>query len=189
MVEYTTSWVEAEFVPSKAWPHTLPMLTKVQNRFGSPRELINDNAPKFSDNTAKSWHEKHGTRMLPTTPAKPRGNSKIKQMNGKLKDVIIRINFTYKNIPSPDLLQIAINIHNRTPRPNGYSPYFLFYGTTPPEHTSPEEYTRESTSEKEETYEREKAQHHEAPAARAKANGIKASRDKIRAYLQKKKLF
>jgi hypothetical protein len=68
IVEYITSWVEAEFVPSKAWPHTLPMLTKVQNRFGSPRKLINNNAPKFSDDTAKSWHKKHGTRILFTIP-------------------------------------------------------------------------------------------------------------------------
>jgi hypothetical protein len=104
-------------------------------------------------------------------------------MNGKLKNVIIRVSFTHKDIPSPDLLQIAVNIHNRIPRPNGYSPYFLFYGTTPPEHTSPKEYTRKSTSEEEETYKRERAKYYEAPAARAKTNGIKALRDKIRTYL------
>jgi transposase InsO family protein len=157
IIEYTTSWVEAEFVLSKAWPHTLPMLTKVQNRFGSPRELINDNASEFSGNTAKSWHEKYGTRMLLITLAKPRNNDKIKQINGKLKNVMIRMSFIHKNILSPDLLQIAINIYNRTPRLNDCSPYFLFYGTTPPEHTSPEEYIRESTSEKKKAYERKRA--------------------------------
>jgi hypothetical protein len=78
-------------------------------------------------------------------------------MNDKLKGVIIRMNFTHKNILSPDLLQVAINIYNRTPKSSGYFPYFLFYGTTPPEHTSPEEYTRKSTSEKKETYERKRA--------------------------------
>jgi transposase InsO family protein len=149
-MEYITSWIKAEFVPSKAWPYTLLMLTKIQNRFGSPRELINDNALKFSGNTAKSWHKKHGTRILFTILAKSYDNGKIKQINGKLKGVIIRVSFIYKDIPSPDLLQIAINIHNRTPKPNDYSPYFLFHGTTPPEHTSPKKYTRKSTSEKRE---------------------------------------
>jgi hypothetical protein len=39
MVEYATSWVEADFVPSKQWEYTLLMLTRVQNRFGSLYKL------------------------------------------------------------------------------------------------------------------------------------------------------
>jgi hypothetical protein len=54
MVEYATGWIEAKFVASKAWPHTLPMLTKVQNRFGSSHELVNNNAPKFSGKIARN---------------------------------------------------------------------------------------------------------------------------------------
>jgi hypothetical protein len=98
-----------------------------------------------------------------------------------------RMHLAHPEIPLPDLLQTAINLHNRITRLNGYFPYFLLYGTTPPDRTSPKAYTRESTWEKKETHEKKLAQHHKAPAARAQANSLKASRNQVRAYLQKKK--
>jgi hypothetical protein len=127
--------------------------------------------------------------VLSITPARPRGNSKIKQLNGVLKSIIIRVHLTHPDSPLPDLLQSAVNIHNRTPKPNGYSPFFLLYGITPPDRTSPEAYTRENTEEKDMAHEREMARYHEASKNRNRAEGLKASRDQVRAYLQKKKAF
>jgi hypothetical protein len=91
--------------------------------------------------------------MLPITSYQPRGNSKIEQMNDILEGIISRISLTNPGFPLPNLLQAAVNTHNRTPRPNGYSPYFLFYGTTPPDRTSPEAYTRKNIKKKKKTYE------------------------------------
>jgi hypothetical protein len=69
---------------------------------------------------------------------------------------------THSNIPLPDLLQSAVNIHNRTPKPSGYSLFFLLYGITPSDRTSPKAYIRESTEEKNMAHEREMAGYHEA---------------------------
>jgi hypothetical protein len=99
------------------------------------------------------------------------------------------MHLTHSNIPLPDLLQFAVNIHNRTPKSSGYSLFFLLYGITPSDRTSPEAYTRESTEEKDMAYERDIARHHEAPESRSRAEGLKASRDQVRAYLQEKKAF
>jgi hypothetical protein len=189
MVEYATGWVEAKFVASKAWPYTLPMLTKVQNRFGLSHELMSDNAPEFSGKIAKKWHKQHDTRVLSITSARPRGNNKVEQLNGVLKSIMTRMHLTHPDIPLPDLLQSAVNIHNRTPKPSGYSPFFLLYGITPSDRTSPEAYTRENTKEKDMAHEREMARHHKASESRSRAKGLKASRNQVRAYLQKKKAF
>jgi hypothetical protein len=157
MVEYATRWVKATFVPSKRWKHTLPMLISVQNCFGSFYKLINNNADEFSGLIAKGWHQQYGTSVHPITPARPRGNGKMEQVNGHIKATMTRMHLAHPEIPLPDLLQTAINLHNRITRPSGYSPYFLLYGTIPSDRTSPEAYTRESTWEEEETHEKELA--------------------------------
>jgi hypothetical protein len=87
----------------------------------------------------------------------------------------------------PDLLQTAVKFHNKITRPSGYSPYFFIYGTIPPDRMSPEAYAKESTWGKKETHKRKLAQHHEALIARERINGLKASRNQVRAYLQEKK--
>jgi hypothetical protein len=98
-----------------------------------------------------------------------------------------RAHLVYPETLFPDLLQTAVKLHNRTTRPSGYSPYFLMYGIIPPDRISPEAYAKESTWEKKETHKRKLAQHYEAPIARKRANGLKALRNQVRAYLQKKK--
>jgi transposase InsO family protein len=189
MVKYITGWVKAEFVASKAWPHILLMLTKVQNRFGLSHELVNNNALEFNSKIAKEWHKQHNTRVLPTTPARPRGNGKVEQLNSVLKSIIIRVHLTHPDIPLADLLQSAVNIHNWTPKPSGYSLFFLLYGITPPDRTSPEAYIRESTIKKDMAHKREMARHHEASESRNRAKRLKASQNQVRAYLKKKKTF
>jgi hypothetical protein len=92
-----------------------------KNRFSSPYELISDNAREFSGDTAKRWHRQHGTRVLSTISVKPRGNGKIEQINGILKGIITRVHLAYPDIPFPDLLQTAVNIHNCISRPSGFS--------------------------------------------------------------------
>jgi hypothetical protein len=78
-------------------------------------------------------------------------------------------------------------MHNRTLRPSGYSPYFPMYGTILPDRLIPQAYTREYTEREEIVFQKEMAKYHEAQPARERASGLKASRDKIRSYLQEKK--
>jgi hypothetical protein len=189
MVEYATKWVKAKFIASKIWPHILPMLRKMQNRFGLLNELINTTASEFNRKIAKEWHNQHNIRVLPTTPAKPRGNDKIKQLNSVLKSIITRVHLTHSNIFLPNLLQSAINIQNRTPKPNGHSLFLLFYGIAPSDRTSPDAYTRESTKEEDMAHERKMAHHYKASENCSRAKRLKTSRNQVRAYLQKKKAF
>jgi hypothetical protein len=126
--------------------------------------------------------------MLPTSSMRPRGNGKVKKINGNLKKIAVRKNRNYSATSLPELLQRAMKIHNRTPTPNGYSSYYLLHGTQPPDqHLQFEAYVREPTNEENDQFRRKLANHHEAPIARNNATGVKASRDQIRAYLQKGK--
>jgi hypothetical protein len=77
-------------VPGKNWAYILPMLTKVQNRFGLLHELVNDNANKFSEPAAKKWHKQYGTKVLPITSYRPQGNGMMEQINGEVKDTITK---------------------------------------------------------------------------------------------------
>jgi predicted GTPase len=118
----------------------------------------------------------------------PRGNGKIKKVTDDLKKIIVRKNRNHPATSLPKLLQRAVKIHNRTPRSNGYFPYFLLYGTQPSDqHLQFETYVREPTNKKNDKFQRELAKHHEAPIARNNATGVKALRNQIRAYLQKGK--
>jgi hypothetical protein len=103
------------------------MLTSVVNRFGASNELINNNAKKFSNNTAKGCHLKYETKMWPITPIRPRGNGKIEKTNGSLKRIALRKQHTNPAKNLPDLIRSAVRILNRTPNFNGYSPYFMIY--------------------------------------------------------------
>jgi hypothetical protein len=137
MVEYSTFWVEAEFVPGMDWAYTFPMLTKVQNRFGSFYELVSDNANEFSESAAKEWHKQYNTKVLPIIPYRPRGNGMMEQINGEVKGTITKTHIAHPTILLQNLLQMAVNMHNRTPRPSGYSSYFLMYGTIFPDRLIP----------------------------------------------------
>jgi hypothetical protein len=149
---------------------------------------VSDRANEFNGDTATNWQRIHGTRMLPTSSMRPRDNGKIKKINGDLKKIVVRKNRDHPATSLPELLQRAVKIHNRIPRPNGYSPYFLLYGTQPPDqHLQFEAYVREPTDEEDDKFQRKLAKHHEAPIARNNATGVKALRDQIRAYLQEGK--
>jgi hypothetical protein len=145
------------------------MLNNVINRFGASNELINDNAKKFSGDIAKKWHLTHETKVWPTTLIRPRGNNKIEKTNGSLKRIALREQHTNPAKNLADLIRSAVRILNRTPNPSGYSPYFLMYGTLPPEHSPSsvlQKYTKEYTSEEKDSYQKELAKYHEAPQAR-----------------------
>ncbi|KAI0990717.1 hypothetical protein K3495_g17470, partial [Podosphaera aphanis] len=74
--------------------------------------------------------------------------------------------------------------------PSGYSPFFLLFGTAPPDQVRDDAlaaYARDSTEAEEIQFDEELVRQHEAPLARQRANGLKASRDQVRAYLQEKK--
>ncbi|KAF2963513.1 hypothetical protein GQX73_g10057 [Xylaria multiplex] len=52
-VEYATAWVEAEVVPDAGFEATKPLLTRIGETFGYPKEWICDNAGAFTSYEAK----------------------------------------------------------------------------------------------------------------------------------------
>lgn len=89
-VEYATGWVEAEITPDQTFSSTIPLLIRIHNTFGAPREWISDNAGCFDGTEAKAWHVRHGSRVFPVTPLRPRGNGKVKKVNHLLKAPVLR---------------------------------------------------------------------------------------------------
>jgi len=192
-VEYATGWVEAEVTPDMTFNSTIPLMTRIVDTFGAPREWISDNAGCFTGEQASAWHRQHGSKVLPVTPARPRANGKVEKVNGDLKHTIVREWNTNPTRAINVSVRRAVMLYNRTPKPSGYSPYFLLFGTTPPSQSdvtstlSFTSYIRDPTDQEEAEFERELVKQHEAPLARRQANSLQASRDRVRAYLQEKK--
>ncbi|KAI0992676.1 hypothetical protein K3495_g15509, partial [Podosphaera aphanis] len=82
------------------------------------------------------------------------------------------------------------SIYNRRLSPSGYSPYFLLFGTQPPdEELAYHQYIREATDHEQKAWDEEHARLHAAPIARSYVNSMKVVRAKTRAYLQKKRRY
>lgn len=190
-IEYSTGWLVSQFTTGETFQHTVPLCTFIKNQFGAPREMISDNAGAFKSDEALEWHRSNGTTIRPVTAARPRGNGKVEQANGKIKAIAIKMAMDQPGRTAQDYLERAVYVYNRLKGPNGYSPYFLMYGTEPRDdpqqiyHHSP--YERDPTPEEEAQWAEELVRTNGAPIARSWALSLKASRDKTRAYLQEKK--
>ncbi|KAI0992919.1 hypothetical protein K3495_g15265, partial [Podosphaera aphanis] len=130
-VEYATGWIEVERTNGQTFVDTISLLTRICQTFGSPLEWISDNAGCFSGTEAKEWHLRHGSKVMPVTPMRPRGNGKVEKANGDIKRLLVREFHANPNIDAKQLLPRVVAIKNRTPGPSGYSPYFLLFGTQP----------------------------------------------------------
>ncbi|KAI0996090.1 hypothetical protein K3495_g12091 [Podosphaera aphanis] len=121
---------------------------------------------------ATSFKALHGITSCPVTLSRPRGNGKVEQANGVLKDALAR----------------STVIYNRRVGPSGYSPYFLLFGTQPPgQQMTFAAYTRDPTPGEDQAWAQELALQHAAPIARSYVASAKAIRAKVRSYLQEKK--
>lgn len=187
-VEYATGWLESRFVPSTNFENTIPLLLHIIRNFGVPKQLISDNAGSFAGVEAKDFQNKYKINVTHTTPARPRGNGKVEQANGVLKAILTRMLLDNPKLTLSNALAHAVTIYNRRESPTGYSPYFLLFGTQPPEQEQAyPNYTREATELEERQWTEELVKFHQAPIARSYVNSMKATRAMTRAYLQENK--
>ncbi|KAI1006983.1 hypothetical protein K3495_g1237 [Podosphaera aphanis] len=183
-VEYATGWLESRLVPSTDFSNTVPLLTYISHTFGTPKQIISDNASCFTGADAKQFQAKHKLLFTHTTPTRPRSNGKVEKANGVLKAILTRTLLDDPNVRLDDALCRAVSIYNRQISPNGYSPFFLLFGTQPPmEELTYPFYTREPTEQEDLDWAKELARSHAAPTARSYVASIKATRDQTRAYL------
>ena len=187
-VEYATGWIESRIVPSADFKCTVPLLLYIFQTFGTPKQIISDNANCFLGIEAQEFQRKHKFTMSHTTPNRPQSNGKVEQVNGILKGILVRSILDNPSIPLPTALARAVYIFNPRVAPTGYSPFFLLFGTQPPEEEiSYPMYTREATKEEEIKWANELVKSHPAPIARSYVNSVKAARSKTREYLQESK--
>ncbi|KAI0994299.1 hypothetical protein K3495_g13883 [Podosphaera aphanis] len=187
-IEYATGWLESRLVPNANFANTVPLLLHIIQTFGTPKQVISDNAGCFSGIEAQTFQTAHNLSFTRTTPARPRSNGKVEQANGVLKSILIRILLDNTTLELSQALAQAVMMFNRRVSSNGYSPYFLLFGTQPPEEElAYTNYEREATEQEEREWAEELARSHAAPIARSFVGSIKASRDHTRAYLQESK--
>ncbi|KAI0999615.1 hypothetical protein K3495_g8579, partial [Podosphaera aphanis] len=116
------------------------------------------------------------------------GNGRFEQANGKIKAIVIKLIMDQPGRPVQEYFHCAVYIYNRLKGPNGYSPYFLIYGTHPPqEQKIYHAYERESTPEEEKQWSEELVRAQAVNTARTDVASMKAARDATRSYLQEKK--
>lgn len=84
-IEYATGWLESRLVLSTEFNNTIPLLIHVIHVFGTPKQLISDNALCFTGTEAQNFQTKYNLKFTHTTPARPLTNRKVEQANGVLK--------------------------------------------------------------------------------------------------------
>ncbi|KHJ35256.1 putative tkp3 protein [Erysiphe necator] len=180
--------LESWIVQSTNFEDTIPLLLFIIYTFGAPKQIISDNAICFTGVEARRFQQSNSLKFTHTTPARPQGNGKVKQANGILKGIFSRTILENKHTPLQESLARAVSIFNRRMSPAGYSPYFLLFGTQPPEEEQIYPmYTRESTEQEEADWSEELVKIHVTPIAQNYVNSMRAARAKTREYLQEKK--
>ncbi|KAI0991794.1 hypothetical protein K3495_g16393, partial [Podosphaera aphanis] len=185
---YSTGWLESRFVDTTNFANTQPLLEFIINVFGAPKEIISDNAGCFTGVEAMEFKRRYNIISRPITPSRPRGNGKVEQANGVLKGILTRMFMENTQTPLNDALVHASTIYNRRVGPSRYSPYFLLFGTQPPQQQLTfTAYCRDPTPEEDRIWTQELAKRHPAPIARSYVASVKAARAEVRSYLQEKK--
>lgn len=137
---------------------------------------------------AQQFQYRHNLSFTQSTPIRPRSNGKVEQANSILKAILKRTLLDAPGMKLVDALSRAVSIFNRRISSNGYSPFFLIFGTQPSDKEQANtENVREPTHQEERDWTEELVRSHSAPIAHSYMASMKAVRDKTRAYLQEKK--
>ncbi|KAI0996979.1 hypothetical protein K3495_g11203 [Podosphaera aphanis] len=164
---------------STSFAGTIPLCKHFNLQFGPPKEIVSDNAGVFQSAEAVEWHKSNGTKIRPITPLRLNGNGRFEQANGKIKAIVIKLIMDQPGRPVQEYFHCAVYIYNRPKGPNGYSPYFLMYGTHPPqEQQICHAYEHESTPEEEKQWSEELVRAQAANTARIDVASMKAAREK-----------
>ncbi|KAI0999370.1 hypothetical protein K3495_g8827 [Podosphaera aphanis] len=145
VVKYATGWLETRNVPNADFTNTVPLLLHIINTFGTPKQLISDNAGFFTGQEAQIFQAKFKIAVANTTPYRPRANGKVEQANGVLEGFLARTILDNKKLPQQLLLAQVVSIYNRRVSPTGYSPFLLFGTQLPATKILYPAYTREAT--------------------------------------------
>ncbi|KAI0998222.1 hypothetical protein K3495_g9972 [Podosphaera aphanis] len=112
-IEYATGWLESRIVPNADFANTVPLLLYIINTFGTPKQLISDNAGCFAGQDARNFQTKFKLTVTHTTPYRPQANGKVEQANGIIKGILARAILSSRDTPLPTLLAQAVSIYNR----------------------------------------------------------------------------
>lgn len=108
-VEYATGWLESRIVPNADFANTVPLLLHIIHTFGTPKQVISDNAGCFSGTEAKQFQRDHGFTATHTSAGRPQANGKVEQANGVLKKILAR---TILDPPPPTIIQAPSSCSN-----------------------------------------------------------------------------
>ncbi|KAI1006922.1 hypothetical protein K3495_g1297 [Podosphaera aphanis] len=111
-IEYATEWLESRLVPNADFVNTVPLLTYIIHTFGTPRQIISDNALCFTEIEAQQFQHKYNLSFTQSTPIRPWSNGRVEQANGILKAILTRTILDTPGLGLVDALSRAISIFN-----------------------------------------------------------------------------
>ncbi|KAI1002320.1 hypothetical protein K3495_g5878 [Podosphaera aphanis] len=187
-IEYAKEWIVSRIVPNTKFEYIFPLFLYTGNTLGTPKEYISDNHCAFVREAVSNWHKARGTTAIKITPQRPRGNGKVEQANGILKNILNRLVLDMAEMTYSTIIDRAVSIYNRRVGPYGYSSHFLMFGTKPPhEQLIYRIYNREPTFEEDEIFAEDPIKLNAAPLARSYVASLKCARYTVRALTQENK--
>jgi hypothetical protein len=201
-VDYCTSWAISMPCADQSAPSVIEMYKRIRDAHGPPLEIVTDRGLQFRSPALEQLLRHDGVKLCHTTPYHPNSNGKVERFNGQIKAILSSIcgptasatqgtsNAPWTRVCWENALPRAMQRYLSTPMVSGFTPYFLAFGTEPPQsHRSDHAgYTREPTPQEEQTLANERAfQVRTLDNERCAINSARFARDKVRSLLQEKK--
>ena len=131
VMDHASCWLEAYPLATKAAAGVTDAFAKEWvARYGAPAILLTDQGSEFNNNDLRVYLDGLGIQHRRTTPYHPQTNGKIERAHRTIKDILRKL-MNLRRSGWEDELQAALWVYRITPKPNGFTPFFLHLGRDP----------------------------------------------------------
>ena len=131
VMDHASAWVEAYPLPQKSGFQVLNKFnTEWISRYGAPAVLITDQGAEFNNTDFRQYLRDLGIQHRRSTPYHPQTNGKLERAHRTIKGILRKLANNRLDDWESCLAQ-ALWAYRITPKPNGFTPYFLHLGRNP----------------------------------------------------------
>ena len=131
VMDHASCWVQAYPLPSKSARNVMDAFnTGWVSRYGAPAILLTDQGSEFNNGEMRRYLHDLDIQHRRTTPHHPQTNGKLERAHRTIKNILRKLNNSHEG-DWEDCLAAALWAYRVTPKPNGFTPFFLHLGRDP----------------------------------------------------------
>ena len=131
VMDHATCWVEAYPLESKsARAVTEAFNGEWVSRYGAPAIVLTDQGSEFNNSELRQYFQDLGIQHRRSTPYHPQTNGKLERAHRTIKNILRKLSNAHDG-DWEGSLAAAMWAYRVTPKPNGFTPFFLQFGRDP----------------------------------------------------------